>query len=380
MDIDQLLPSDDTGSVTYARYKYQVKLCFPMCLDIALNGEIIAIYLEHGEDIVVSRADGTIFIQVKTREPHLRHWTNSELIDGPLSSLARAFRDASGILNPAFVMALEGRVDEECDLVRYLRSRNTEPKPDLVLKVASKTGLTEDQVKAFLPRVRCRDRMPSREAIDGRNHQVLRSVAPSMSGSDAESLYEQTLSLLDKAMMGDAESVAFHVQICDPGASSAPAHAKMVTHAKLATAMAKLGAGQASRLLARVNDIDLPGMTILEAKLLAGGADDETIRSAKRLRASEASHEAELLSGIAIGITDDLVERLVIRHNAIRSGAAMTEAPAIAIWSELLRVSEDSWRQTDPRRILRADGYLLIGKICALADECVVDFGAAKDD
>lgn len=109
IDPAHIVPSDDTGSDTFARYRYQAAFAFPFCLDCALGRSIDSVVFEHIEDLVLEQNERWRFIQIKTRDPGLGAWTLTDLLSdgGALRSLFRSYR-LVGDVDCTFEAYLEG--------------------------------------------------------------------------------------------------------------------------------------------------------------------------------------------------------------------------------------------------------------------------------
>ncbi|MGK2850550.1 MAG: dsDNA nuclease domain-containing protein [Candidatus Limnocylindrales bacterium] len=74
-----MTPPDDSGSDTFARFRYQAYIAAPFALSCAIGGDVRSVVLEHVEDIAVEYAGRWQFIQVKTRDAGLRRWRMQDL-------------------------------------------------------------------------------------------------------------------------------------------------------------------------------------------------------------------------------------------------------------------------------------------------------------
>jgi len=72
----QVVPPDDTGSDTFARFKYQAHVTVPYCLDLARGEEITSVFAEHVEDIAVEVGGSWRFLLLELKrgtEPERVH-------------------------------------------------------------------------------------------------------------------------------------------------------------------------------------------------------------------------------------------------------------------------------------------------------------------
>src|SRR5436190_10554784 len=151
-DPSTLIPPDDSGSDTFARYCYQAYHAFPLCLECALGREIRAVIVEHVEDILVEYEDRWRFIQVKTRDPELGPWKLSDLLTkgGALHSLYRTYRVA-GQANCTLEVHLEGAVRRSDALTAFVERRSVAPAA--TSRIAKALGCSASTCRRFLKRV-----------------------------------------------------------------------------------------------------------------------------------------------------------------------------------------------------------------------------------
>ena len=90
--LNALDPPEDHGTDTLNRYRYQLLLAVPFCVELATGTSgLLAVYPEFIEDLALQAEDGWRLIQVKTHAAPSAPWTLSETIgSGALSSLWRA--------------------------------------------------------------------------------------------------------------------------------------------------------------------------------------------------------------------------------------------------------------------------------------------------
>jgi hypothetical protein len=142
--------------------------------------------------------------------------------------------------------------------------------------------------------------------------------------------------------------------------------------------------GQAGRspsaLLRRVVDGREKQPTVLEEKLLAGGADDETVKMARLLRANSLVREYEdYYSSLydRSAILEDVRVRLEYRHRSLVSQHGQSPAPAMSVWNELVRQLPGWASIVDRQGLFGCDDALLLGEICEMAELCRIDWGVA---
>jgi hypothetical protein len=118
--------------------------------------------------------------------------------------------------------------------------------------------------------------------------------------------------------------------------------------------------------------------SVLEEKLLAGGATQAIIDDAKSLRANASIRRLEYFASSISDDTsalDDLRERLRIATNGYVAEHSPGPKAAAVIWNRLRPELLASAASVDPDRIFRQDGHLLLGEVCEMADECLTDWG-----
>ncbi len=138
--------------------------------------------------------------------------------------------------------------------------------------------------------------------------------------------------------------------------------------------------GKVRPLLRRIVDSDGPPPTVLEQKLLAGGATPELVRHAQGLRARATVLALEYAAATFGGEEDyleDIDERLLILVDGLRAQHASVPRPAPPIWTGLISQLPALADSVDQRQVFRRDAYMLLGRICDLADQCQTDWGMA---
>src|SRR5258708_9759329 len=109
---NQVVPPDDTGSDTFARFKYQAHVTFPYCFELTRDHAIENVFAEHIEDIALDLGGSWRFLQVKTRDAGLGPWTFKEVIHaGAVRSLWRAYQAVGASLEATYELQLEGALN-----------------------------------------------------------------------------------------------------------------------------------------------------------------------------------------------------------------------------------------------------------------------------
>jgi hypothetical protein len=131
-------------------------------------------------------------------------------------------------------------------------------------------------------------------------------------------------------------------------------------------------------LLLRITDLNVPTPTNLEKKLIAGGATERIINDAKNLRANASIREAEILASGFLDGEDKIMDvqiRIQTLTNSVVENHDESEKPAKIIWRAVLNELTTKKESVDPNRIYKQDPYLLLGAVCGLSDECLIDWG-----
>ena len=150
-------PPDDSGADAFRRFGYQAHVVFPLCLRLYFVGDIVAIYCEHWEDVLVDFVDRIVFVQIKTRDPGRGPWRYRHLLDegGALRSLLRTHRALAEIEDSRTIeyeIALEGSVDSADGITRLLVDG---PGADESMcdTCADRLGIPVDEASGLLGRV-----------------------------------------------------------------------------------------------------------------------------------------------------------------------------------------------------------------------------------
>lgn len=354
----------------------------------ALGDEILSVVPEYFEDLAIQRRDGWYFCQVKTRRQDLRPWRLANLLEdgGALHSLVRTYRALRGRLDSfRLAIILEGSVNST-DAINGLRSPLC-PRNETVKKaMARKFDLTDPEFDDFLGRVVLCDNLPRQQEIVASNLRLLGKHSPSLSFADQEFIHNQVCGLLFEAMQGErltdqwptALLIDAGAIVGAPSPRTSAAMAKRLDKSKLAPMFAKVTQPPRS-LLRRIVDVETHYPTVLEQKLLAGGADADLVRRAAQLRANATSHATAVGTLSDSGKLEDLESRLEILASAVVAKHASVEAPAKAAWSELVAdVLPAQAANLDHQSLFTQDPFLLLGYICEMSDQCRLAWGTAN--
>lgn len=380
-DVTEAGPPDDTGADTFARYRYQAFLTFPLCLDCALGGQTISIIPEHLEDLAVQVKERWRLIQIKTRNLERGPWKLSDLLaeGGGLHSLVRSYKAIPDI-ECTYELWLEGPL-KRSDPIEKLRTDEGRSDGNLVEQVGAKCKLSSERAADFLSRVRLLADQPSRADIVSRNLRHLGLQAPHLSHRQLEAIHYAVVAKIESAMAGEGLGDAWPIAIVTPERVTNPIRArvdaKRLTRHILASAVAPISSAP-KPLLRRLVGGELGQATVLEEKLSIGGATDGIIESAKSLRANAAIREVELASSELVpqdDVLEDVRHRLEIRVEALRARYEQDDRPAVRIWLELIGLLSGQAAAIDGHGIFSQDPDLLLGEICQMSDLCITGWG-----
>jgi hypothetical protein len=137
------------------------------------------------------------------------------------------------------------------------------------------------------------------------------------------------------------------------------------------------------KLLTKAVDSTTAHISPLETKLSMGGATDAIIQLARDLRASSQAHLFDYQATHLFANEDliaDLNQRLKVYAVSKAAQYASADKPAINVWNSLLTELTANAAGIDLQGIMNEDPMLLLGQICDLSDNCVVDWGHAHAD
>ena len=213
-DPKSVVPPDDSGSDTFARFKYQAHAIFPLCLFAVTTSDIRSVIPEHLEDIAVEGIGSWRFVQIKTRNPESGPWTLASVLppSGALQSLWRAYRVVGSGVEATYEMLLEGSLKASDD-IQLLGSASDRPK--LAEALAGRLEVTKEEAAAFLQRVRVMV-APHRAGIIDRNLRLLAAEAPQRNGTDVQAGYTRVIAAIEEAMVADRLADLWPRVLLDP--------------------------------------------------------------------------------------------------------------------------------------------------------------------
>lgn len=353
---------------------------FPLCLYAATGNEIQNIYAEHIEDVAIELNDRWRFLQIKTRDPGLGPWTLSDVMakGGAIHSLWRAYAAVGDEIAATYELHLEGHL-RTGDAIHYMRSANGRGDEVLITRVRNAVKAGDAEVRAFCARLDVK-RLPVRASIASNNLRVLGDHAPSLSFGELRDLYERVIAALQSAMTAGRLEERWHAEVMGNGSSENAEllASKRITRTRAGELLDRVSGGPRP-LLRRIIETS-PEPSVLEQKLIAGGATLALIGDAKELRANASIRRMEYLASTSDGdqYLEDLRQRLRIAANGLVAEHSPAPKVAAVVWNRLRTELTASAAITDHQRIFGQDPHLLLGEVCELADECVTDWG--RDD
>ena len=372
---------NEIGTDTAGRYHYQAEVAFPYCLLCGLDPAIIAIVLEHHEDIAVELQTGWRFVQVKSRNPERGLWRLAHLLEagGALRKVADTFlatRDG----NASLEIVLEGAT-ASTDLIQHLLEGGNRANPELINRLTSALSWNQVDVASLLERVTVEPKAPARQDIRARNLYLLQTHRPSISHQTAVGIYDQCLAAIERAMRAESLGTDWPRYAVDPRNRSPTwivrFAAKRLTREFLISLFGPV-LGPAQPILRRITDAGAD-LSTLERKLLSGGADASIIEEARLLRANSAARWEELHASDLYPSNDQVIDlelRIQTFVTARRLQYLGVSLPANRLWGDVLETISRNSSAIDPSRLLHADPLLLMGHACELSQRCMFEWGA----
>lgn len=381
-DPSQALPPNNSGSDTFERYYYQAHIAFPYCLNCALGGDVLSVVPEHFEDVALQFSAGWRFIQIKTRDLALAPWKLADLTarGGAFHSLLRTHKLLVDL--PATLeVHVEGAIDRR-DVLRSLLADDGRISPVAVELVKKPLSLTSEACSKFLERIRIYHSHPSRDTIRAQNTRLLVNHAGHLPASLLDAIYDSFLTLICDAMQAQLLPKSWKSAFLKAGRLKGNAQdlfaRKQLTRDHFKGAVAPITIAPQPLLKHIIDGKDQPP-TLLEQKLIMGGASEEIIGHAKTLRAFASQKEYEILSSQLYddALLDNVHERLLIRAHGLVNQHGSGKAPAAVIWNQLLNVLGQHASVIDARGLFGKDPDLLLGAVCDLSDKCKTGWGNA---
>lgn len=383
---------DDSGSGTLERFVYQVHAALRAVIQMLADGTVLHVTCEHIEDIVVAHKSLTDldsgiawdFQQVKTRDA-VEPWSLTDLIAAKaLKSLWRTEKtlqeSPSRDINYRLTACLEGYLDPGDENLKQLSRGEGGNRPECVQRVARHLGISEEATNSFLKRVHVRQ-LPRRDDIEMRNISALSELGDQLTNKAVKALYDELYRRTQLAMQGKLGQ-RWPILVTTPDASDR-VNRKRITNLGLSDIKQRLI--RPDHILLQEITQDLHGLqTSLVRKLRTGLAAREVIEDAQYLRALADSHR---LSEQALGtwpanaaIERDLDKRLILTaRRIVVQLRGETPSPANAIFSELHKTFSSDADSLDRTPLYARDNFLLVGRACALSDECHFNWGGTDE-
>jgi hypothetical protein len=382
--LDAIPEPDDTGSDTFARFRYQAEVAFPTCLRCALLGDVLALVPERIEDLLIEEQALVRFVQIKTRDAGYGPFTFADLLEdgGALRSLLRTHSALTGLSDGreiVYEIWLERGAKRKNPIEQLLRPHGTGADDDMVDKCAKTLKIDRAIAADLLRRTIVRAPLPPRELVRDSNIRDLQRYARHVSGELAEQIYDQVITLVEAAMRADllADEWPACVLTTDGVEEQLAARiaAKRLDAATLKPLLEPLEGGNGA-VLEQIADPDQLAATELDRKLVAAGVNLETRGMAKQLRANASRVVFEEGTGLepADRHLDDLDLRVLARATAV-AGTVAIDPPGPAVYLHAMDDLDKHRDTIDPNRLLSRDPMLIFGRLCELSDRCRFEWG-----
>ncbi len=312
-----VLPADDTGATTAARYRFQSEVIARDAIACLVTGRGAVVCEWQQDAIVIHGKDDVELLSVKHIEVSQGRWTRRQLIDaGGLRQLFERWQ-ATG-RRARCRLATNGGLDVDARGLRdSCASGNDEAIKDLAHDICGPFGVDADALVPFLKVLRIEDELPTRRYIGTVNVASMMAPALKKLGLTAvapESAYEAIVRAVELASRDRPETADSLDVVLDP------AHLDELTRTRRRLADRTLGPARLRLAVSEVRGSERVRLiigagtnpTALEQKLHAGGFGPTAIQSAKALRASWSLFEKETLDPLGeFGELDGLAVRLI---------------------------------------------------------------------
>jgi hypothetical protein len=381
-DLTAMVPPDDSGSDSFARFCYQAHIAFALCLACARAEEgIISVVAEHFEDIAVECIDGWRLLQIKTRDPEQGPWRLAHVTKqgGALHTLYRshcALPDAPITLE----LLLEGPVASG-DQISLLETHEGRCDPTLHATIRDRLNIAGDECSSFVSRLRLVKNLPARSAIIAQNMLLLGRRGAHLTVNVLDAMYTAVVQKVHEAMALDLHREEWLDAVFRPEQASEAVRlryeAKRLTRPILEPLVQAL-ASPPKFLLKRMVESGSPRPSMLEQKLLAGGATPGLVTIAKQLRANASLREYEAVATTiweSGDLLDDIRQRLLIRVEGLLAAHERDDRPAVEVWNGLRAELQLAATTVDGLGVFYQDPDLLLGEACEMSDQCTFGWG-----
>jgi hypothetical protein len=352
-------------------------VAFNFCLRCYFGQGVIAVILEHFEDVLVDGADEIRFVQIKTRNADLGPWKFRHLLGdgGALRSLHRThhslgtFSDGRRIV---YDIRLEGALALN-DPIRRLAPSGGRPDQVMSETCATRLGCDVSEAVALLDRVVIHALEPPRDLIEDRNLGDLRRAAGHLSANELRDIYRAAIALIDEAMRAAMLAELWPRAILDSVSAEETMRelisAKRIDRPRLEPILGRL-AGSDRALLELITDPDRLRVTDLERKMLAAGAPPALVAQAKQVRAQAVHRILEFRASSLLDVDRLLADMEFRLLSTANVASATAEGASGAVWAAIESQLRAHPADHDPRWILHQEPLLLMGAICEYSDEC----------
>ncbi|MBZ5530336.1 MAG: DUF4297 domain-containing protein [Acidobacteriia bacterium] len=380
IEIGNLVPPDDTGADTSARFRFQAEVAFPFCLNCAIGGNIKSVVMEHFEDIAIEESARWRFQQIKTRNVDRGPWRLSDILQkhgGGIHTLFRTYQVIKDHANIRLELILEGALKLQ-DAIQQLR-RN-EATPETLKKIQDAVEGTFEEVSQFVSKLHVLPYHRYRNSIEAQNLLLLGQHAKHLTAEQTKSIYDKIIERILEAMHVklDADDWEEFCLTLEPLSDHQVFQKKRLTPEILKPLFGPI-TSKAGTLLRQVIEPEKAVTSPLEQKLIIGGAPPQLISVAKSLRAHAVSTELEQSSASLFADAEELLEdvrqRLLSRAVAISIADGNGPNPASNIWTKLMDVLTANREIIDKHDFFEQDVELLMGELCELSDQCRFDWG-----
>jgi hypothetical protein len=337
---------------------------------------VLSVVTEHFEDVAIERAEGWIFIQIKTRDPGLGPWRLADVLPPGkgLPSLLRAHQAVPGI--PArYELHLEGHVKRD-DLIAELLQPHGTRSDDLQRKAAEKLEITEAECAVFLDRL-CVREMPARELVRQFNLGLIGEIGPNLTAGTIDFIQEDLVEEISRAMEMDGLGEGWPIHVTDPTRTqndlAARVNAKRLTPERLERFRVHLEPQSGHHLLSGASLASGHQPSDLVRKLLEGGADQGLIELAVNLRSNAVRAEVEFMSRDLLGNDaklEDMKTRLLLAAAPLPGLRRGEDNCAAKVFQDLKTEIAANAASIDPHWVFGRDTAFLMGEVCELSDQC----------